>query len=65
MRIIIILLLLGIIYSLASGLFYLNRGKDDSGRLAKALTWRIALSVVLFASLIIAGIMGWVEPGQA
>lgn len=65
MRIVIILLFLGIVYSLGSGLFYLNRGKDDSGRLAKALAWRITLSVVLFATLIVAGVMGWVEPGGA
>ncbi len=65
MRILIILLLLGIVCSLAFGLFYLTRGKDDSGRLARALTWRIGLSVVLFGALIFAGIMGWVEPGQA
>ena len=64
MRIIILLLLLGIIVSLGSGLMHLTRGKGDSGKLATALTWRIGLSLALFVALIVAGAMGWVEPGM-
>ncbi|MEM8547625.1 MAG: twin transmembrane helix small protein [Pseudomonadota bacterium] len=63
MRLIVILLLLGIVVSLGSGLFYLTRDQEDSGRLVRALTWRIGLSVLLFGFLILAGIMGWIEPG--
>lgn len=63
MRILIILLLIAIIVSLGSGLMHLTRGQGDSGKLAKALTWRIGLSLVLFVALIVAGAMGWVEPG--
>lgn len=64
MRFILILFLLAIIYSLGSGLYYLTRDQQDSGRLAKALAWRIGLSVALFAFLIVAGLMGWITPGQ-
>ena len=64
MRIVILLLLAAIIYSLGSGLFYLTRGNDDSGRLAKALTWRIGLSLLLFIALIVAGATGLIEPGN-
>lgn len=63
---ILVLLLLGIIlYCLGSGLFYLMRegNKDsDSIRMAKALTWRITLSVLLFAFLIFSYFMGWIVP---
>ena len=63
MRLLIILMLIGIIYSLASGLFYLTRDQRDSARLAKALTWRIGLSVALFVILMITAFLGGVAPG--
>lgn len=53
-----------IMYSLGSGLFYLVRDKGDSKRVVKALTWRIALSLLLFFLLILAYAMGWVTPHQ-
>ncbi|MEL6868492.1 MAG: twin transmembrane helix small protein [Pseudomonadota bacterium] len=63
MRIIVVLLLLAIIASLGSGLYHLTRDQQNSGGLVRALTWRIALSVALFVFLIMAGVMGWIEPG--
>jgi hypothetical protein len=62
MKLLVILILGGIIASLGSGLFYLVSDKDGSGRLVKALTWRIGLSVVLFLFLIVAGLNGWIAP---
>ncbi len=62
MKLFVILILGGIIASLGSGLFYLVSDKDGSGRLVKALTWRIGLSVALFIFLIIAGLNGWIAP---
>lgn len=62
MKLLVLLILGGIIVSLGSGLFYLVSDKGDSGRLAKALTWRIGLSVALFALLIVAGLNGWIAP---
>lgn len=62
MKLLVILILGGIIASLGSGLFYLVSGKDGSGRLVKALTWRIGLSVALFIFLIVAGLNGWIAP---
>jgi len=62
MKLLVILILGGIIASLGSGLFYLVSDKDGSGRLVKALTWRIALSVALFIFLIVAGLNGWIAP---
>ncbi len=62
-KLIIILFILVIIYSLGSGLFYLVREKKgDSDRVVKALTWRIGLSFVLFLLILLAFAMGWIQP---
>lgn len=64
MKLLVLLILGGIIASLGSGLFYLVSDKDGSGRLVKALTWRIGLSVALFIFLIVAGLNGWIAPSN-
>ena len=61
-KIVIILFLVVIVYCLASGLYYLARDKGDSVRVVKALTWRIALSLLLFLSLFVAYWLGWIAP---
>ena len=53
MRIIVILLLVLIIASMGSALFFLLSDKSGSQRTAKALTTRIGLSILLFAVLMI------------
>ena len=40
----------------------LRGGKDGSDRMFKALRMRIVLSVLLFAFLLLAGALGWIEP---
>lgn len=61
-KVIIVFLLFFILFSLGSALYYLIRDKDQSDKMVKALTWRIALSLVLFALLIFAFAMGWISP---
>ena len=61
-KVIIILVFLGIIVSLGSGLYYLVNDKGDSRRTLRALTWRIGLSVGLFAFLMILIAFGVIEP---
>jgi hypothetical protein len=52
-----------IVASLGSGLFHLSRGgAEDSQRLARALTVRITVSLVLFALLMIAWYFGIISP---
>ena len=53
MKILIVLMLLGIVGSLASALLYLVRDKGGSDRTVKALTLRVGLSVTLFALLML------------
>lgn len=54
LRALVVLLLLAIIGSLFSGLFFLYRDRGDGRRMARALTWRIGLSIALFLMLLAA-----------
>jgi hypothetical protein len=54
MRLLVIALLVLIFASLGSALYYLIRDKGRSDRAVKALTVRIALSILLFLLLIVA-----------
>lgn len=60
----ILCLLAAIVLSLGTGLFHLARGRDDedSRKLARALTVRIAISLALFVALMIAWHFGLVSP---
>jgi hypothetical protein len=53
MRVVVILFIVVILASLGSALYYLVRDRGSGERVARALTVRIALSVVLFLMLII------------
>lgn len=63
-KLFIVVVLLVILFSLGSALFHMARGKGDPQRVVRALTWRIALSVALFALIVLAYFMGWIEPNQ-
>lgn len=58
-KLIIILMLLIVLISLFSGLFFLNRDAGHGRRTARALTVRIAASLVLFGLLMLGFHMGW------
>jgi hypothetical protein len=61
-RIVVIILLVVIVYSLGSALFQLSSSKGDSDKLLRALTWRIGLSLALFALLMLAWYFGLIAP---
>ena len=61
-KILILTLLALILLSLTSGLFFLIRDKGRSERTVKALTVRIALSVALFAILVVGYLTGHIHP---
>jgi hypothetical protein len=61
----ILLILIGIIGSLGSALFYLSRDSDDSKRTVRALTVRVGLSVLLFILLLLAYAAGLVQPNAS
>ena len=59
----IILMLVLIIGSLGKALYHLSSATpQDSGKMVKALTWRIGLSVGLFVLLMLAYYRGWIYP---
>ena len=64
MKVLIGITLLGIIASLLHALFAMTSGPDHSGRVVRALTVRVALSVVLFAVLMISWHFGLIEPNR-
>ena len=52
MKILVVILLLLIVGSLFSALFFMYRDKGNSKRMVTALTFRIALSVAVFVVVI-------------
>ncbi len=61
-RLLILAGFLAIVLSLGSALFHLTRGKGDSKKVARALTIRVALSILLFVLLLVAWQLGWIQP---
>ena len=69
MIILVILAFLAILASLGAALFFMmragNAGKDTqtSGRrMARALAWRVGLSILLFVCLLLAWKLGYIQP---
>lgn len=50
------------VFSLGQAMFAMARGPDGSGAVARALTRRIAISVLLFVFLVVGWKLGWLEP---
>ena len=64
-KIAIVLMLVFIVVSLFSALFYLGKDRGANNRTAKALTLRIGLSILLFIMLILGyytGLISNVQP---
>ena len=61
MRYAVIAMLLLIIASLVSGLYYVMRDQADSNRAMKALAWRVGLSMRLFLLLLVSYWFGWIQ----
>ena len=55
-----VLLLLAIVVSLFSGLFSLYRDRGTGTRTVRLLTWRVGLSLALFAVLLLAFRFGFI-----
>ena len=63
MKILIIILLIGVVASLFSGLYFVYKDKGQSNRAVISLTIRIALSVLVFAILMVSYYFGLI-PGR-
>ena len=64
MRYVVIAALIAIVLSLGSAAVFMLRSRGDSTRMAKALTWRVGLSVALFLLLMIGYYFGFFQPGR-
>lgn len=53
MRAVVIIMLLAILLSMGSAMFYLLKRKEPGPKLVRALTIRITLSVCLFIALVL------------
>jgi hypothetical protein len=76
MKIFVIVAFVAILGSLAAALFFMMRGggsgndeaadaRDEaarSKRMARALAFRVGFSVLLFALVLLAYLMGWIQP---
>ena len=66
MKTVMVLLLVAVLGALASaGLFMLRKGQPGDERnkhMARALAWRVGLSVALFLLILLSAYMGWVRP---
>jgi hypothetical protein len=62
MQTLIVLILLTIVASLGSALFYLLKDRSRSPRTVKALTFRIGLSIALFLFLLLGYQLGILRP---
>lgn len=61
-KLLVIVVLIAIVFSLGSALFHLSRNQGDSKKMVRALTWRISLSVLLFLLLLLAYWTGLIQP---
>ena len=61
-KILVLLVFAAIVISLGSALFHLSSGKGDSKKMARALTIRVGLSLVLFILLMVAWANGLITP---
>lgn len=64
MRYVVIAIFLAIVVSLGSAAVFMLHRRDDPKRMAKALTWRIGLSVALFLLLTLGYYFGFFQPGK-
>jgi Protein of unknown function (DUF2909) len=70
MKTLIVLAFIGILIALASaGVFMLRKGRAAEGdskpqhkQMARALAWRVGISVTLFLLVMLAWQMGWIKP---
>jgi hypothetical protein len=58
-KLVVVVLLLAIVASLGSGLFYLAKDDKNSPRVLNALKIRVALSAILILFLLLSFYMGW------
>ena len=66
MKYLVLIAFIAIIGSLGSALFFMMRdgrdGKAKTSNMARALAWRVGLSILLFVCILIAWKLGYIQP---
>lgn len=62
MKIIVAAAFILILASLGSALVFLMRDKGKTNRTVNALAFRVGFSIILFALLLVAYKLGWIQP---
>lgn len=62
MKIVVAIAFILILFSLGSALVFLMKDRGKSNRTVKALAFRVGFSIALFALILIAYSLGWIEP---
>ncbi|MEP6791419.1 MAG: twin transmembrane helix small protein [Ramlibacter sp.] len=66
MKYLVLLAFIAIIGSLGSALFFMMKdgrdGKAKTSNMARALTFRVGFSVLLFVCILLAWKFGWIQP---
>jgi hypothetical protein len=61
-KMLVLVLLAGVVASLAKAMFHMSSGPDQSGQTVRALTWRISLSLALFGILMLGARLHLIVP---
>lgn len=61
MKLLIGIVFVAVIFSLGSALYHMTSRKSDSAQVTRAFGWRVALSALLIALLLISGKYGLIE----
>jgi hypothetical protein len=64
MKLVVLAMLVAIIVSLGSGLYFLYKDQEGSTRALKALKVRVALSILLVLLLVVSYSLGWISPNS-
>lgn len=62
MKIVVAIAFVLILASLASALIFLMKDKGKSNRTVQALALRVGFSILLFALILVANYLGWIQP---
>ena len=61
-KLVLLVLIIAIVASLTSGLYFMMKNNDDSDQMVKALTIRVVLSLLLFGTLMLGYHLEWFQP---
>jgi hypothetical protein len=64
MRYVVMAMLVLILASLGSAMYFMLKGRDDPKKMVKALALRVGLSVFLFVMLMLGWMLGLWQPGH-